>query len=137
MHGVQGADVGPVGPGDTAILPDGSKSGGHLNIVLCEPVGLDDKVILVNVITYRKRWQDSTTVLKKGEHSRIRETSIVYYENATLVRMRDVEKLFATNTRAEKLRPNVFERVIKGLEESPHTPPEVLDLYREAAETKD
>ena len=32
MHGVQGAVVGPVGPGDTAILPDGSKSGGHLNI---------------------------------------------------------------------------------------------------------
>lgn len=49
MHGVQGAVVGPVGPGDTAILPDGSKSGGHLNIVLCEPVGLDDRVILVNV----------------------------------------------------------------------------------------
>ncbi len=137
MHGVQGAVVGPVGPGDTAILPDGSKSGGHLNIVLCEPVGLDDKVILVNVITYRKRWQDSTTVLKKGEHSRIKEPSIVYYENATLVRMRDVEKLFATNARAEKLRPDVFERVLKGLEESPHTPPEVLDLYRESTETKD
>lgn len=47
MHGVQGTVVGPVGPGDTAILPDGSKSGGHLNIVLCEPAGLDDKVILV------------------------------------------------------------------------------------------
>ena len=51
--------------------------------------------------------------------------------------MRDVEKLFATNTRAEKLRPDVFERVLTGLEESPHTPPEVLDLYREATETKD
>ena len=137
MHGVQGAVVGPVGPGDTAILPDGSKSGGHLNIVLCEPVGLDDKVILVNVITYRKRWQDSTTVLKRGDHSRIKEPSIVYYENATLVRMRDVEKLFATNRRTEKLRPDVFERVLKGLEDSPQTPPEVLDLYREATETKD
>lgn len=51
--------------------------------------------------------------------------------------MRDVEKLFATNRRAEKLGPTVFERVLEGLEESPHTPPEVLDLYRDVTETKD
>lgn len=133
MHGIQGEATGAVGPGDTAILPDGS-GGKHLNIVLCDPVGLEDKTILVNVISRRERY-DSTTILEPGDHPFIVRPSVVFYANAALVMMRVVEDLFSKNHRMESLRPEVLDRVLKGLENSPETPPEVLKLYQESTAT--
>ena len=69
--------------GDTVLMPKYSDATPHLWILLTEPDGNGD-VVIVNV-TSLKNHPDQTTILKIGDHSYIKHDSVVLYADARIV----------------------------------------------------
>lgn len=122
--------------GDTFYIPlPGSDSVPHLWIVVTQP-GSDGIAVCVNV-TSRKKWSDLTTILKRGDHSKITEESCVFYAKARLMDLKKFEALVKLNSTITckteaPCSHDLLKRIRSGLLESLETPKEIKELCRRA-----
>ncbi len=108
---------------NTILVPIPSPSCKHLFIVLTSPEGVPPVVVMVNITT-RRPTSDATVILTPGDHSFVRQESVVAFEHASLF---EVDKLESglSNGRISKypdINEALFIAVKQGLLTSPRTP---------------
>ncbi len=116
-------------PGSTILLPgthhDPDKR--HLCIVLTDPeTAGGSQTLYVPIITVRGKY-DRTCILKDGDHRFIKHTSCVHY---AMMSQRAEAHLLKVGNVDEPLEPDVLERVLEGVERSPHSAPWAKRLLR-------
>ena len=99
--------------------PEGGKR--HLKIILTEP---NEKgfVVVATVFTLRRpEKQDTSCILKKGDHPFIQRESVIEFKKAQVMRAFDILQKLHSGELAlkEELAPAVFERVLAAAKASP------------------
>jgi hypothetical protein len=114
--------------GDAFHLPDWF--GGHFNFVL---EVLDDGSVVVCNFTERKRYSDTTCVVKIGEHECVTKESVVYFAKAYVCSPGlALDALERQASHKAALSPELLTRLRQGALDSPHTPEYIKDLVRDA-----
>ncbi|MYB58026.1 MAG: hypothetical protein F4X51_16675 [Gemmatimonadetes bacterium] len=90
--------------------------------------------IAVNLTTLKKRpgkksRQDTTTILKSGDHPFITRDSIIAYEYARIVSKSEALNMLKSGDKREDLSESVLARIVAGLQKSKYTRFEVRDFY--------
>lgn len=112
----------------------------HLIIFVSDfiPVVRGDKTehfaIAVNLTTLKKRSgkksrQDTTTILKSGDHPFITRDSIIAYEYARIVSKSEALNMLKSGDKREDLSDDVLARIVAGLQKSKYTRFEVRDFH--------
>lgn len=118
--------------------PTGDQDRKHLFVLLTDPQHDDagvKRVLMASLSTVRPGVpHDPACLLYPGDHSFVKRDSYVVYQKARLEEvakvLRGVESgQFVSHDRMDGA---IFARICKGLEESRHTPPKLLDFYRKA-----
>ena len=107
-----------VQPG-VVLLP---RAGGcHPHVVLSEPFGPEEQVLVVNWTTLHSECIDDACVLQKGDHPLIRHPSAISYSRAHLWRKEKIQFAIVNDAVAElaPLAQSVLQRVIEGGRRSP------------------
>ena len=116
--------------GDTVLMPKYADATPHLWILLTEPDGNGD-VVIVNV-TSLKNHPDQTTILRVGDHSYIKHDSVVLYADARIVSaIPIVDGLKMNIPLFRKLDPcsdELLNRICKGVFASDFTPNKVINF---------
>ena len=124
----------------TLLIPTGVQPAAgaeHLFILLTDPVGEAQEVLLVNISSVKANMpHDPTCHLFLGDHEFVTQQSYVVYSRAEIwpasKLVRGVESgLFAPKG---TLSTEIMARVCAGLENSRHTKPRVLEFYRAATQ---
>lgn len=112
--------------GDTIDMPRANRETRHLWIVATEPnaAGL---AVIVNITTHREH-SDRTVILRRGDHPFITHDSCVYYADATIANVQNIERAIENGIaiRCDSCSDELVARVQAGLTESDHTPYKVL-----------
>ena len=92
----------------------------HLWVIISDPSEFPDQVFSLNVTTWHDGISDNTCLLYEGEHSWIKWTSYVYYENPKVFIDAELERLAAGRllTKYEPVSETVFDRILGGIMES-------------------
>lgn len=90
--------------------------------------------IAVNLTTLKNRpgkksRQDTTTILKLGDHSFITRDSVIAYEYARIVSKSEALNMLKSGDKREDLSDDVLARIVAGLQKSKYTRFEVRDFY--------
>lgn len=112
----------------------------HLIIFVSDfiPVVRGDKTehfaIAVNLTTLKNRSgkksrQDTTTILKPGDHSFITRDSVIAYEYARIVSKSEALNMLKSGDKQEDLSDDVLASIVAGLQKSKYTRFEVRDFY--------
>jgi hypothetical protein len=114
-------------------LDKGGKRKAHLFVVILSLHTNSDKTITVHVQSIRSLKDDRTTILKPGDHDFITHDSYINYRMAKIVSLESLSKVLAENKSRTKpsMQQDVFERICKGIMNSPFTPHEVKQLYED------
>lgn len=122
----------------TLLFPSPSardKDGKHLFIILTDPCGPANQVLMVGVATLRDKGCDTTCVLKPGAHEFIKVESYIAY---SFCRVEFADKLTAGVQKGafvgkELLDEEIFGRVLTGLRKSRSTKPFAIQFIDECA----
>jgi hypothetical protein len=125
----------------TLLFPSPSardENGKHLFIVLTDPCGPANQVLMVSVATLRDKGCDTTCLLKPGDHEFIKVDSYIAY---SFCRLEWADKLItAVNNGAlvDKglLDERIFDRVLTGLRKSPSTKPFAVQFLDDCTRRK-
>jgi hypothetical protein len=128
-------------PGATVLIPSGpahDPQRRHLFVILANPVAVDLQTqdLQVPVVSISKiidgQPYDGTCVLYRGDHPFIVQASYVYYAMAfCILTAKLTQRIHAEECiPCAKLIPEVFERVLTGVLESPHSKPRIRGLCR-------
>ena len=106
----------------------------HLFIIVLEPQGITQNIIIVNIDKHTSPKQDQTTILQPGDHDFINLQSYVNYGRAKII---SYDKLEEYVRRGEaRLYPPLenilLQRVCEGILRSRFTPIEVRELYQDS-----
>ena|ERR1700674_3485937 len=114
--------------GDVFHLPDWF--GEHFNFVL---EVLDDGSVVLCNFTERRRYSDTTCVVKIGDHECIKKESVVYFAKAYVCSPgMSMDALERQASPKPPLSPDLLARLRQGALDSPHTPEYIKDLLRDA-----
>ncbi|MBI2926215.1 MAG: hypothetical protein HYY24_10985 [Verrucomicrobia bacterium] len=98
--------------------------GAHVHMVVSEPFGPTEQVVIVNWTTLDEQCVDDACLLQPGDHPALRHTSSVAYSMAQLWRIARIA--FAIDNgllvELEPLSPSVLKRIITGASASPEFP---------------
>ncbi len=107
----------------------------HLNILLTDGYkwGESKHTLVVSISTLRKN-SDKTCLLYKGDHEFIKHNSFVRYKSCKIIEVKKLEEGIKRNIFIGKhsIKEDIFARIVKGLLESPQTPPEAYEFYKVA-----
>ena len=116
--------------GDAVLMPKYADATPHMWIVLTEPDGNLD-VVIVNV-TSLKNHLDQTAILKVGDHSYIKHDSVVLYADARIVPVTPiVDGLNLKTPLFRQLDPcsvELLKRISNGIFASDFTPNKVIEF---------
>ena len=121
----------------TVLVPSGPRHDPdrlHLHVLLTNPVGERQEVLLVGIQTRRRHCPDPTCILYPRDHPFIRQESFVSYGRAMIERA----KTLSEGVHRGRLIPRdpmdgeVFARILAGINESRHVTPRVLRFYDES-----
>ena len=110
--------------------------GGHLWVIITEPFGSPEKVIIVN-LTSKKPHSDTTVVLLSNDHRFIKHETVINYADARIVcsdsiklrvRERDIEP-------RDSFRDEVIQKIQEGLIDSPRTPRDMKKTFIESTQS--
>lgn len=109
-------------PGCCLELPE-SRTLRHLYIVLTHPDGEPEKIVIVNLTSYR-RGSDTTVVLEPGDHPYIRHKTVVNYKDARIAPVEPIERLLWRQDYEllEDFDAGLVGQLQQGLMDSPFTP---------------
>jgi len=97
-------------------------AGGHLWVVVTEPVGDPTQVVIVNLTTARGG-SDSTVILEPGEHPFVSRPTSVRYSDARLANVTTLQALAGgPGDTHQDFATEVLGRIRQGLLDSPFTP---------------
>lgn len=110
----------------------------HLHILLTSPSQRHpDKVLMVNLSSFVRGVHDESCILEPGDHPFIKHSSFIPYglaEIASLKRlMHGIEQEYCHLR--EPISHAVFERICRGLEQSPRVESDIKKFYRESLNT--
>jgi hypothetical protein len=118
--------------GDTFLMPAPgfSTKTPHLWMVVNDPCDEDKTVIIVSITTLR-HGVDQTVILQKREHPFLQWPSVVFYADARLIDIRDLDdKLAAGQLQAHQpCSKGLLDNVKAGISASDHTPQKVQRFY--------
>jgi hypothetical protein len=108
----------------------------HLWIIISDPTQNKDKIIIVNVSTWRDKaliFNDPSCILKKGEHSFVKQKSYIYYKEAIITSEVSLEAGFngGVLTPSEDCSSLLLERILMGAADSQFTPNKVISILQE------
>lgn len=115
--------------------PDGDPNRKHLCILLTDPVGPAKQVLTVSVMTLRENKKyDQTCILKPGDHEFIRHDSLVAYATCRIdFASRLIQGVVSGEfVEKQKLKDDVFSRVIEGIIRSRAVKPFALQFFKES-----
>ena len=112
----------PVSSGNTYILTRATGSTPHLWVVLCDPAGPRQEVVIVSLTTYRPH-SDDTVVLQPGDHPFVQHPTCVYYSDARVTTVSNLEAAIRQRQAFERehMDAALVERIRAGLYRSPFT----------------
>ena len=95
--------------------------GSHPHVVLCEPFGPEEQVLVVNRTTLHSECIEDACVLQAGDHPMIRHPSAMAYSRAHLWRKERIQFAIANDSLAElaPLAQSILQCVIEGGRRSP------------------
>lgn len=107
----------------------------HLWVVACGPVHDPPQVVLVSLSSAREG-SDRTTVLQRGDHPFVRHETVVFYQDARVVMVHQLEKLLAAEVARtrEGCSPELLQRIQDGCLKSPRIEPWIRETCRAALE---
>jgi hypothetical protein len=114
-----------VGAGSTLLFPVGHQHVPHLILVLTDPAGPSD-IVVVTAVVSEKSFTDKTVTLNVGDHPFIRWPSNVDYGWSRFV----PAKRLLRGTPQEELSDAILARVRAGLLASSHTANELVSYCR-------
>ena len=108
----------------------------HLWIVLSDPNLDNDRIVIVDITTWRDRaifLNDASCIVEAGEHPFVKKKSYVFYREARITSQSDMEKCIAVGlmTPQEDCRPELLERVLVGASQSPQTPIKIIGVLED------
>ncbi len=112
--------------GDSFMLPKPGVETEHLWVLITQPDPGSFQAVMVNVTTQRPH-SDTTTILLPGDHPFIRQPSVIYYADARLVDVRDLDAALERGMFRghEPFDSGVLKRIQAGVETSDFTPNKV------------
>lgn len=104
---------------------------GHLFVVILDPEEITKNTIIVPIDTLRSKKQDQTTILDPGDHEFVKTKSFLNYNRAKIRSVTFIEQMIESGKAKIQppMKPDVLDRIIRGLRKSEHTPQEVLVMY--------
>jgi hypothetical protein len=107
----------------------------HLWIIITDADPNTDEIVMVNLTTHREG-SDATVVLKKGDHPYIIHDSVVFFHDAKIVQISDLEQLMISYPnlcrKCDKCSNSVLKRIQAGLLKSEFTHKKVIAFCRKA-----
>lgn len=105
----------------------------HLWVVAGGPIHDPPQVVLVSLSSAREG-SDRTTVLRPGEHPFVRHETVVFYQDARVVMVHQLEKLLEAGVAKERepCSPEPLERIQQGCLKSPRIEPWIRETCRAA-----
>ena len=120
--------------GDASKLKvDENEPKSHTWIIVTNPIGKHNKVIILNFASYRKYSvfeADITTLLGVGDHSTITHPTYINYYCAKIVKLKKLLKCVNDRTPLEPISEGLVERVERGIISSPHTPQKIKYFFQ-------
>lgn len=118
--------------GKTFHLPTRLEEKRHLWIVVTDPDGIPEKVVIVNLTTLRHN-SDMTVTLDRGDHRFIKHQTVVNYASARFVEVIKLQEAIKVglSTFDEDCSDILLEQVQFGILESPFTPNNIKKYCRE------
>ncbi len=116
--------------GDTFVFRSGS-DGSHLWVVLSDPSLNPDKVVVVNLTTFRGgRWDDPSCVFEAGEHEWVVRQSYVSYYDARIYTDAHLERLRNSRSLREyaPFQASLLRRALEGAAVSPNLELDTLQI---------
>ena len=107
--------------------------GGHLWVIITEPFGSPEQVIIVN-LTSKRPHSDTTVILLPNDHSFIKHETVISYDDARIVcsdniKLRVQERDFEPH---DRFRDGVIQAIQQGLLDSPRTPRDIKKTFIES-----
>jgi hypothetical protein len=126
-------------PGTTIYVAYPGGTTPHLHVVVTEPFGNPEVVVLVNLSSCKGfPFEDRTTMIRPGDHPFVERESYIPYDYAKKVRLdvitRKLEERKAE--RREDLSEQLLTRITDGLMRSPRTPGNIKSLVRRSTSKK-
>ena len=105
----------PFSAGDTFINDSASGPLPHLWIVISDTQQSVDKIVIVNITTWRKGG-DESCLLYQGDHPFINRQTYVNYQDAKIVKLERLDELEGNGsiTRRESLSSNILAKIREG-----------------------
>jgi len=119
--------------GDTIKFENFSGGYEHLWIVITPPHGDPPQVIIVNV-TSLKANSDRTIILDVGDHPFIKHPTVIYYTDAKIVRVSEVEKIQQElrNSGNAPINARLLSKIQAGIESSQYVKPMIKNFFLRA-----
>ena len=126
----------PLDIGSTFINKPTAKVPSHLYVILSSPFGNPEKVVIVNLTTWRDRaieLNDESCIVNSGEHGFVKTKSYIYYREAKNPLIEDLQKAMQAGliTPHEDCSVDLLCKILSGAEKSPFTPLKVLQVLRD------
>jgi hypothetical protein len=117
--------------GDAVEMPKPGQAVPHLWIIVTDPLPSSHEVVIVNVTSLRQH-SDTTVVLKPGDHPYIRHDSVIFYADARLADVRNIQAGIDKGWFQEcaACSPALLKRIREGLLASKFTRNKIKDFCR-------
>ena len=124
--------------GSTFINDQYGSLGPHLWIIISDPALDNTKVVIVNISSWRTQphvafLNDKTCIVNDGDHPFIDKKSYVYYGYAMVTTEKSLQDGLTGGVLEpnEDCSPQLLEKILVGVTQSPHTPLKVLGILQE------
>jgi hypothetical protein len=126
----------PLDIGSTFINKSTPKAPSHLWIIISSPFGNPEKVIIVNLTTWRDQaveLNDGSCIVNSGEHGFVKTKSYIYYREAKDPLIENLQKAMQAGliTPHESCSTDLLCKILLGAEKSPFTPLKVLQVLKD------
>jgi len=126
----------PLDIGSTFINKPTAEVSSHLYVIISSPFGNPEKVIIVNLTTWRDRaieLNDESCVVNSGEHGFVKTKSYIYYREAKEPLIENLQEAMRKGliTPLENCSADLLSKILLGAEKSPFTPLKVLQVLKD------
>ena len=105
----------------------------HLHMVISDGEQCSDRVVLINLTSWKPRISDETCVLDVGDHPFIKQKTVVFYREARIAKAGDLEEAEQCDLiyRDDVLDASLLRRIQEGAMQSDQTPRCVKEFLRD------
>jgi hypothetical protein len=124
--------------GKTIVLPNSINGKGHLQIILTNPSGNPEEVLMVNLssktISTSTSYEDNdlACIVNPGEHPFVKHETYVRYGKAVIAKVRDIQSLIELKKYQFHYDCNdaLLDKILSGLWESNHANSKIIEFAK-------